>query len=86
VRDGLALSKLRPEHPTLTLIDLIDVMRKYEKLTLTCRGDTLLALLVWFNDNLAGFSNSNNDFLVFSKCHYPYYDGPYIQILDEKMN
>jgi hypothetical protein len=28
-------------------------------------GDTLPALLVWFHHNLAGFSNSNNDFSCF---------------------
>jgi ethanolamine utilization cobalamin adenosyltransferase len=65
VRDGLTLSKLRAEHPTLTLIDLIYVKKKHEKLTLACKGDTLLALLVWFHHNLAGFSNSNNDFCCF---------------------
>jgi hypothetical protein len=62
VRDGLKLSKLRAEHPMLTLIELIHVKKKHEKLTLACKGDTLPALLVWFHHNLAGFSNSNNDF------------------------
>jgi hypothetical protein len=41
VRDGLKLSKLRAEHPTLTLIELIYVKKKHEKLTLACKGDTL---------------------------------------------
>jgi hypothetical protein len=49
----------------LTLIELIDVKKKHEKLTLACKGNTLPALLVWFHHNLAGFSNSNNDFAVF---------------------
>jgi hypothetical protein len=77
VRDGLTLSKLRVEHPMLMLIELIQVKKKHENSTLACKGDTLPALLVWFHHNLAGFSNSNNDFCFFSKCHYPYYDGPY---------
>jgi hypothetical protein len=70
VRDGLKLSKLRAEHAMLTLIELIYVKKKYEKLTLACKGDTLPALLVWFHHNLAGFSNSNNDFerRVVEKC------------------
>jgi hypothetical protein len=70
VRDGLTVSKLRAEHAMLTLIELIYVKKKHEKLTLACRDDTLPALLVWFHHNLAGFFNSNNDFLLFSKCHY----------------
>jgi hypothetical protein len=65
VRDGLTLSKQRAEHPMLTLIELIQVNKKHEKLTLACKGDTLPALLVWFHHNLAGFSNSNNDFCCF---------------------
>jgi hypothetical protein len=77
VIDGLTLSKLLAEHPVLMLIELIQVKKKHEKLTLACNGDTLPALLVWFHHNLVGFSNSYNDFLLFSKCHYPYYDGPY---------
>jgi hypothetical protein len=76
VRDGLKLSKLRTEHPMLTLIELIE-MKKHEKLTLACKGDTLPALLVWFPHNLGGYSNSNNDFCcvlwVTTRC----YDGPY---------
>jgi hypothetical protein len=76
VSDGLTLSKLRAEHPMLTLIELIYVKKKHEKQTLACKGDTLPALLVWFHHNFAGFSNSNNDFCC-SKCHYPYCDGPY---------
>jgi hypothetical protein len=59
VRDGLKLSKLRAEHPMLTLIELIHVKKKHEKLTLACKGDTLPALLVWFHHNLAGFSNKS---------------------------
>jgi hypothetical protein len=79
VNAGLTLSKLRPEHPMLTLIELIYVMKKHEKLTLACRpkGDTLPALLVWFHHNLAGFSNSNNDFCCFLSVTIRYYDGPY---------
>jgi hypothetical protein len=65
VRDGLTLPKLRAEHPTLTLIELFHVQKKHEKQTLACKGDTLIALLVWFHHNLAGFSNSNNDFCCF---------------------
>jgi hypothetical protein len=65
VRDGLKFAKLRAEHPMLTLIELIEVKKKHEKLTLACKGDTLPALLVRFHHNLAGFSNSNNDFAVF---------------------
>jgi hypothetical protein len=61
----LKLSKLRAEHPMLTLIELIYVKKKHEKLTLACKGDTLPALLVWFHHNLAGFSNSNNGFCCF---------------------
>jgi hypothetical protein len=41
VRDGLKLSKLGVEHPMLTLIELIYVKKKHEKLTLACKGDTL---------------------------------------------
>jgi hypothetical protein len=48
VRDGLKLSKLRAEHPMLTLIELIEVKKKHEKLTLAGKGDTLPALLVGF--------------------------------------
>jgi hypothetical protein len=55
VRDRLKLSKLRAEHPMLTLIELMKVKQKHEKLTLACEGDTLPALLVWFHHNLAGF-------------------------------
>jgi hypothetical protein len=77
VRDGLKLSKLRAEHPVLTLIELIHVKKKHEKLTLACKGDTLPALLVWFHHNLAGFSNSNNDFCCFLSVTTRYYDGPY---------
>jgi hypothetical protein len=32
---------------------------------LACRGDTLPALLVWFHHNLAGVSNSDNDFCCY---------------------
>jgi hypothetical protein len=77
VRDGLKLSKLRAEHAMLTLTELIYVKKKHEKLTLACKGDTLLALLVWFHHNLAGFSNSNNDFCCFLSVITRYYDGPY---------
>jgi hypothetical protein len=49
----------------LTLIELIYEKKKHEKLTLACKGDTLPASLVWFHHNLAGFSNSNNDFCCF---------------------
>jgi hypothetical protein len=45
----------------LTLVELIYVKKKHEKLTVACKGDMLPALLVWFHHNLAGFSNSNND-------------------------
>jgi hypothetical protein len=76
VRDGLKLSKLRAEHPMLTLIELIE-MKKHEKLTLSCKGDTLPALLVRFHHNLAGFSNSKNDFGCFLSVITRYYDGPY---------
>jgi hypothetical protein len=65
VSAGLTLSKLRPEHPMLTLIELIHVKKKHEKLTLACKSHTLPALLVWVYYNLAGFSNSNNDFCCF---------------------
>jgi hypothetical protein len=77
VRDGMKLSKLRGEHAMLTLIELIYVKKKYEKPTLVCKGDTLPALLVWFHHNLAGFSNSNNDFCCFLSVITRYYDGPY---------
>jgi hypothetical protein len=73
VRDGLNLSKLRVEHPMLTLIELIE-MKKHEKLTLACKGDTLPALLVRFHHNLAGFSNSNNDVCCFLGVITRYYD------------
>jgi hypothetical protein len=76
VRDELKLSKLRAEHPMLTLIELIYV-KKHEKLTLACKGDTLPAILVWFHHNLADFSNSNNDFCCFLSVITRYYDGPY---------
>jgi hypothetical protein len=65
VRNGLTLSKLRAEHSMLTLIELIYVKKKHEKLTLACKGDMLPALLVWFHHNLDGFSNLNNDFRCF---------------------
>jgi hypothetical protein len=65
VRDGLKLSKLRAEHPVLTLIELIYVKKKHEKLTLACKGDTLPALLVWFHDNLAAFLTQTMIFAVF---------------------
>jgi hypothetical protein len=68
VSAGLTLSRLRAEHPMLTLIELIYVKKKHEKLTVACKGDALPALLVWFHHNLAGFSNSNNDF-----CYYYYF-------------
>jgi hypothetical protein len=77
MRDGLKLSKLRAEHPMLTLIELIYVKKKHEKLTLGCKGDTLPALLVWFHHNFTGFSNSNNDFGCFLSVISRYYDGPY---------
>jgi hypothetical protein len=77
VRDGLKFSKLRAEHPMLTLFELIAVKKKHEKLTLACKGDTLPALLVRFHQNLAGFSNSNNDFCCFLSVITRYYDGPY---------
>jgi hypothetical protein len=77
VRDGLKLSKLRVEHAMLTLIELIDVKKKHEKLTLACKGDTLPALLVWLHPNLAVFCNSNNDFCCFLSVITQYYDGPY---------
>jgi hypothetical protein len=73
----LKLSQLRAEHPMLTLIELIYVKKKHEKLTLACKGDTLPALLVWFHHNLAGFSNSDNDFSCFLSVITRYYDGPY---------
>jgi hypothetical protein len=38
-------SKLRVEHPMLTLIELIEMKKKHEKLTLACKGDTLPAAL-----------------------------------------
>jgi hypothetical protein len=44
---------------------------------LACKGDTLPALLVRFHHNLAGFSNSNNDFCCFLSVTTRYYDGPY---------
>jgi hypothetical protein len=53
------------------------VKKKHEILTLACKGDTLPALLVWFHDNLAGFSNSNNDVCCFLSVISRYYDGPY---------
>jgi hypothetical protein len=34
-------------------------------------------LQVWFHHNLAGFSNSNNDFCCFLSVTTRYYDGPY---------
>jgi hypothetical protein len=61
----------------LTLVELIYVKKKHEKLTLASMGDTLPALLVWFHRNLAGFSNSNNDFYCFLSVITRYYDGPY---------
>jgi hypothetical protein len=42
-----------------------------------CKGDTLHALLVWYHHNLAGFSNSNNDFCCFLSVITRYYDSPY---------
>jgi hypothetical protein len=47
------------------------------KYTLACKGDTLPALLVRFHHNLAGFSNSKNDFCCFLSVITRYYDGPY---------
>jgi hypothetical protein len=38
---------------------------KKQAYTLASKGDTLPALLVWFNHNLAGFTNCNNDFYFF---------------------
>jgi hypothetical protein len=32
---------------------------------LTCNGDTLLSLIVWFDHNFAGFSSSTKDFGFF---------------------
>jgi hypothetical protein len=61
---------LRAEHPMLTLIALMRVKM------LACKGDTLAALRVWFHHNLAGFSNSNNDFCCFLSVITPIYDGP----------
>jgi hypothetical protein len=49
----------------MTLIELIYVKKKHEKVTLGCKGDTIPALLAWFHHNLAGFSNKNNDFCCF---------------------
>jgi hypothetical protein len=72
VRDGLKFSKLRAEHPMLTLIELIEMKKKHEKLKLACKGDTLPALLVWFHHNLAGFSNC-----CFLSVITRYGDGPY---------
>jgi hypothetical protein len=77
VRDGLKLFKLRAEHPMLTLFELIKVKKKHERQTLACKGDTLPALLVRFHHNLAGFSNSNNDFCCFLSVITRYYDGLY---------
>jgi hypothetical protein len=77
VKDGLKLSKLWAEHPVLTLIELIYVKKKHEKLTLACKGDTLPALLVWFHPDLAGFSNSSNDFCCLLSVITRYYDGLY---------
>jgi hypothetical protein len=77
VRDGLKFSKLRAEHPMLTLFELIEVKKKHEKLTLACKSDTLPALLVRFHHNLAGFSNSIDDFCCFLSVIIRYYDGPY---------
>jgi hypothetical protein len=42
-----------------------------KKYMLTCKGDKLPALLVWFHHNLAGFSNSNNDFCCFQSVITP---------------
>jgi hypothetical protein len=41
------------------------IATKHEKLTLACKSDTLPAVLVRFHHDLAGFSNSNNDFCCF---------------------
>jgi hypothetical protein len=49
----------------LTLIELSQVEKKRENYTLAGKGNMLSALLVWFRYNLAGFSNSNNDFSAF---------------------
>jgi hypothetical protein len=60
--------KTLAEHAMLTLIVLIQVKKKNEKQMLACKGDTLPhlpAILVWFHHNLAGLSNSNNDFCFF---------------------
>jgi hypothetical protein len=48
---------------------------KTQKQMIACNGDTLPVLLVWFPHNLAGLSNSNNDFRFFYKCHRTYYSG-----------
>jgi hypothetical protein len=77
VSDGLKLSKLRAEHPMLTLIELMYVKKKHEKQTHACKGDTLPALLVWFHHNLAGFSNSNNEFCCFLSVITRYCDVAY---------
>jgi hypothetical protein len=61
----------------LTLIALIYVKKKHEKLTFACMGDTLPALLVWFHHNLAGFSNYNNDFCCFLSVIARNFEGPY---------
>jgi hypothetical protein len=71
VSAGLTQSKLRPEHPILTLIELIRVKKKHEEQTLACKGDTLSVLLVWFHHYLAGFSDSNNDFCCFLRVITP---------------
>jgi hypothetical protein len=45
----------------------------------------LPALLVWFHHNLAGFSYSSNDFLLFSMFLYRYNHDPYTLLEIEKV-
>jgi hypothetical protein len=66
------MSKFRAEHPMLMLIELMQVKGNTKTgRSLNCKGDTLPALLVWFHHNLAGFSNSYNDYCFFPNVLTP---------------
>lgn len=51
---------------TLALTELSQTKKNHENKTLTCKGDTSTALILWFHHNLAGFSNSADYFCFFS--------------------
>jgi hypothetical protein len=58
-------------------INDVEYRKKDENYTLACKGDTLPALGIWFHHNLAGFSNSNNDFCCFLNVITAIFDDPY---------